>query len=71
MFEGRMIRDRICFNGARNHHNCTSRANPGPEFFVAEKVGSTMENTLFAGVIGLGVDPDSNFISIVDYLYGH
>lgn len=68
LFQGRMVKDRICFNGAINHHNCTSRGNPGPEFFVAEKVGPELENSLFAGIMGLGVDPDSKFISLIEYL---
>lgn len=70
IFGGHTIKDRICFNGALNHHNCTSRLYPGPEFFVVTGFSNgNLSNSLFSGVMGMTVNPQSNFTSIVEYLH--
>lgn len=68
LFQGQMAKDLVCFNGAINHHNCTSRGDPGPEFFVATNISTNLNNQLFAGMMGLGVVPKSNYTSIIEYL---
>ncbi len=69
VFNGYTVRDRICFNGGTNNESCTDIENPGLEFFVVKDFnGSTkLENSLFKGVIGLSNEPQSEFMSIVEY----
>lgn len=58
-------------NGVDNHRNCTSRANPGFEFFGIEGIhdGARERDSLFAGVLGLSVDPNSERQALVEYLH--
>lgn len=64
-----MIKDKVCFNGATDQPNCIPIEGQGLEFFVVQDFnGSTkMEASLFKGVIGLSVVPQSRFVSIVEY----
>ena len=65
---GYFVRDRLCFNGATSHHNCTSRAYPGFEFFVVTDVDDVYAQKLFSGVVGLSVDPQSDNVGLIEYL---
>jgi hypothetical protein len=65
------VKDEVCFNGATGRHNCTSRANPGYEFFVIDSLekAKAYQDKLFAGILGLSVDPHTDHISLVEYLH--
>lgn len=68
-FSGYFVKDRMCFNGGSTHHNCTTSAAPGFEFFVITSLKNNIyQNSLFTGVIGLSKDPDTKRQSLGEYL---
>jgi len=64
-----MVKDGVCFNGATDQPSCISSEGQGHEFFVVKDFNGSarMEASLFKGVIGLTVVPQSRFVSIVEY----
>ena len=68
IFKGSFGSDYLCFNGNLNTKNCTSSADENPELFMIETLPNDLKDGLYAGMVGLSVDPDSKFTSIIEYL---
>ena len=69
LFTGYWVRDRICFNGVVDRLNCTARTDNGHEFFVVTDTDedSYFSNSLFSGILGLGVGQSFD-LSLPGYL---
>lgn len=71
VFKGSFGSDYLCFNGDTRDLTCTYSVDTGPEFFMIDTLPNDLTDDLYAGMIGLSVDPNSQFVSLIEYLSYH